>query len=202
MDHNNLPPSLDDIRQAADRLAIAHTATTARAALCQDEIKAAIQPIHDRHRGSLDSAADEEAAAHRALMDLLESAPQLFVKPRSISVNGVRAGYRKAEDVLDWGDDAALIKRIRALVPAQADLLIRTEETLVVDALAQLPPGAHQKLGVNRISGADNPFITIGSADVEKLAQALIADAIRRQGEEDKPKERKGKTKAKSREVA
>ncbi|THF60934.1 hypothetical protein [Pseudothauera rhizosphaerae] len=196
------PVTLDQIRAAVDRLAVAHTATTARAALCHDEIKAAIQPIYDRHRAGMDAAAEEEAAAHRALMSLLEGAPQLFEKPRSVSVNGVRAGYRKAEDSLDWGDDAALIKRIRALLPAQADLLIRTEETLVADALAQLPAAAHQKLGINRISGADNPFITIGAADVEKLAQALIADAIRRQGDDDKPKERKGKAKAKSKEVA
>jgi len=88
------------------------------------------------------------------------------------------------------------------LYPAQADLLIRTEETLVLDALAQLPAAAHQKLGINRITGADNPFVTIGAADVEKLAQALIADAIRRHGEEDKPAVRKGKAKAKAKEAA
>lgn len=191
-------PSLDEIRAASDRLAVAHAATSARAALCQDEIKAAIQPIYDRHRSGMDAAAEEEAAAHRALMSLLEAAPQLFEKPRSISVNGVRAGYRKAEDTLDWDDDGALIKRIRALLPEQADILIRTEETIVLDAFAQLPATLHRKLGARRITGADNPFITIGSADVEKLAQALIADAIRRHGEEEKPRERKAKTKAKN----
>lgn len=194
--------TLDQIRLAADRLAVAHTATTARAGLLQDEIKAAIAPIYARHRGSLDAAADEEAAAHRALMALLEGAPQLFVKPRSLAINGVRAGYRKAEDQLDWGDDDALIKRIRALLPKQADILIRTQETLVIDALAQLDADAHRSLGIARISGADNPFITVGSADVEKLAQALISDAMRRQGEDEKPPVKKGKAKAKSKEAA
>lgn len=194
-------PTLDDIRRAADRLAVAHTATTARAALCQDEIKAALVPIYARHRDGLDAAADEEAAAQRELMALLEAAPQLFKKPRSLTINGVRAGYRKAEDTLDWADDEALIKRIRALLPEQAPLLICTEERLVIDALAQLEAGDLRALGVRRVTGADNPFVTVGSADVEKLAQALIADAIRRQGEDDAPKARKGKAKAKSREV-
>lgn len=189
-------PTLDDIRIAADRLAVAHAATTARAALCQDEIKAALTPIYNAHRPGLDAAADEEAAAHRALMSLLEAAPHLFVKPRSVSINGVRAGYRKAEDSLDWGDDDTLAKRIRALFPEQADVLIRTQETIVVDALAQLEAKALRQLGVVMISGADNPFITIGSADVEKLAQALLSDAMRRQGEDDKPAPKKGKAKA------
>lgn len=203
MDRNSLTPSLDDIRQAADRLAVAHTATTARAALCQDEIKAAIEPIYTRHRDGLDAAADEEAVAHRALMALLELAPHLFVKPRSLSINGVRAGYRKAEDTLDWGDDAALVKRIRALMGEQADLLIRTTETIVADALGQLDGKQLRALGVSAITGADQPFITVGSADVEKLAQALLADAMRRQGEDDKPaKKGKAKVAAKAKEKA
>lgn len=203
MDRNSLTPTLDEIRQAADRLAVAHAATTARAALCQDEIKAAIEPIYTRHRDGLDTAADEEAAAHRALMSLLEAAPHLFVKPRSLSINGVRAGYRKAEDTLDWGDDEALIKRIRALMGEQSDLLIRTTENIVADALGQLDVKQLRALGVSTISGADHPFITVGSADVEKLAQALLADAMRRQGEDDKPaKKGKAKVSAKAKEKA
>ena len=45
-------------------------------------------------------------------------------------------------------------------------------------------------------------LIASAQAVLQVRAQALIADAIRRQGEDDKPKERKGKAKAKAREVA
>lgn len=190
--------TLDQIRSAADRLAVAHQATVARVALMQEEIKQAVQPIYDRHRAGLDAATEEEAAANRAVWDLLTVSPQLFKRPRSLTVNGVRAGWRKAEDSLDWDEDHTLIDRIAALIPEQYPLLVRTEQSIVADAVAQLDGDTLRTLGVRRITGADAPYITMGDADVEKLAKALIADALRRQGEDDAPKAKKGKAKLKA----
>lgn len=110
----------------------------------------------------------------------------------------MRAGYRKAEDGLDWPDDATLITRIRAYVPEQAEVLIRTQETIVADALAQLEPKTLQALGVRIVSGADNPFVTIGDSDVDKIVKAILADAERRIGEADKPVTKKAKAKVKA----
>lgn len=185
--------TLDNIRAASERLAVAHIATTARAGLLQDEIKTAVAPIYAKHRSGLDAAAEEEARARDDLQRLLDGAPQLFKKPRSIAVNGVRAGYRKEEDSMYYPDEQAVIKRIRALFPELADLLIRTEETIVVDSLVQLDADKRVAIGVSLITGADKSFITVGDSDVEKLAKTLIADAIRRVGEEDAPKKAKGK---------
>lgn len=190
--------TLDSIRAAAERLAAAHVATTARASLLQDEIKSAVAPIYERHRSGLDAAAEEEALAREDLQQLLDAAPQLFKKPRSLIINGVRAGYRKEEDSLYFADEKAVIARIRALFPDQADLLVRSEESLVLDALPQLDAKARGAVGISLITGADRSFITIGDSDVEKLAKTLIADAIRRVGEEDAPpKAKKGKAKIK-----
>jgi hypothetical protein len=189
--------TLATIRTAAERLAAAHVATTARASLLQDEIKTAVTPIYDRHRTGLDAAAEEEARARDELQQLLEGAPQLFTKPRSFVINGVRAGYRKEEDSLFYADETAVIARIRALIPDQADLLIRTEESLVADALPQLDGNARRRVGISLITGVDRAFITIGDSDVEKLARTLIADAIRRVGDEEAAPKKKGKAKIK-----
>lgn len=189
--------TLDDIRAKAEVLSRAHVVSTARAALLQEEIKAAIAPIVARHRAGLDAAAEEEAGATATLDALLAAAPQLFLKKRSLTVDGVRCGYRKEEDALDLPEAADLMARIRALVPELALTLIRTQETPVLDALRELPPAALQKLGVRTITGADRRFITIGDSDVEKLAKLVLAAATQRLGEEDAPKAKKGKVKAK-----
>jgi hypothetical protein len=190
------PTTLADIRAAAEHLAARHNDTTGCAALLQAEIKAAIAPILERYKATLDQYAAAEAASHAALTELLVRSPHLFVKPRSLAVDGVKAGYRKAEDTLDWDDDAVVAKRIMALLPTQYDLLVRTQISLVADALAALDAADLQKIGVRTVTGVDSHFITVGDNDAEKLTKLVIAAAAARQGDDDKPKAAKGKAKA------
>lgn len=191
------PITLADIRAAAEYLAARHNDTSAEAAVLQAEIKSTIAPILARHKATLDQYAAAEAAAHAELTDLLVRAPHLFARPRSLAVDGVKAGYRKAEDTLDWDDDDVVAKRVLALLPQQYDLLVRTEVSLVVDALATLDADALQKIGVRTVTGADSHYITIGDNDCEKLTKLVIAAAAARQGDDDKPRAAKGKAKAK-----
>lgn len=190
-------PTLTEIREAAQRLADARRQTVARAKLLEEDVRAAVLPVYEGHRPGIDAAAEEEVAARDILQALLDGAPGLFVKPRSLVVDGVRCGYRKEADGLEIDDAAAVIGRIRSL-PELADLvdvLVRTEETLNLGALDELSPKILRRIGARRVVGADASFITFGDTDVEKMAKAILADAAKRQGEEE-PKAKKGKTKA------
>ncbi len=193
---NTEPITLAQIRAAAEYLSARHNDTAGCAALLQAEIKSAIAPILERYKITLDTYAAAEAEAHAWLSDLLIRAPHLFVKPRSLAVDGVKAGYRKAEDTLDWDDDEVVAKRIAALLPQQYDLLVRTKVSLVIDALAALDADDLRKIGVRTVAGADQHYIIVGDNDCEKLAKLVIAAAASRQGDDDKPKAAKGKAKA------
>lgn len=193
---NPLTISLADIRAAAEHLSARHNDTSGCAALLQAEIKNACKPILDRYRATQDAYAYAEAAAYAALTELLVRAPHLFVKPRSLAVDGVKAGYRKAEDALDWDDEAVVAKRVMALLPQQYDLLVRTQVSLVVDALAALDADDLRRIGVRTVTGVDSHYITVGDNDAEKLTKLVIAAAAARQGDDDKPRAAKGKAKA------
>ena len=188
--------SLADIRAAAEHLAARHNDTTGCAALMQAEIKGAVAPILAKYKQTMDAYAAAEAASHAALTELLIVAPHLFIKPRSLAVDGVKAGYRKAEDTLDWDDDKVVARRIMALLPERYDLLVRTEVSLVVDAIGALDAEALQKIGVRTVTGVDSHYISVGDNDAEKLTKLVIAAAAARQGDDDKPKAAKGKAKA------
>lgn len=190
------PITLAQIRAAAEYLSARHNDTAGCAALLQAEIKSAIAPILERYKATLDTYAAAEAEAHAWLSDLLIRAPHLFVRPRSIAVDGVKAGYRKSEDALDWDDEAAVIARIQVLLAGQCDLLIRTQQSLIIDALAALDADVLRAIGVRTITGADQHYIVVGDNDAEKLTKLVIAAAASRQGDEDKPKAAKGKAKA------
>jgi len=190
--------TLADIRTAAERLATAYREMTIRAKAQEEDIAHLVAPVAERHRPGLEAAAEERARAHEALMAMIEVAPHLFQgKKRSLSVDGVRAGYRKAEDSIDWNDDIQVIARIRSLIPDQEAILVRIQESLVVDALAQLDASTQRKIGVFRIPGIDQPFVTVGESDVDKLVKTILASIASRVGEEDQPKGRKGKAKVK-----
>jgi hypothetical protein len=197
-------PELVAIREAAQRLAIANRELTVRAEMQQRELAAAVAPIAEKHRAGIDEAAQARAEADAALDALLKASPSLFISPRSMTVDGVKCGYRKEEDSLDWGDEDLVIKRIEDLHPELYDLLVREKKTLVADALAQLEPRQLAHIGVHLISGADRSFISIGDSDVDKLVKAILADAQRRVADEDKPakKRTKATAKARTREVA
>lgn len=190
-------PELAAIRDAAQTLAARNRLLTELASAQQSAIAKAIEPITKQFRGALDNAAAERAEAEAELLRLVEAAPSLFKKPRSITVDGVKTGYRKEEDSLDWSDEKAVIARIDNLLPEAADLLIRTETTLVKDALGQLTDAHLQRIGVRKVLGADRAFVTVGDSDVDKMVKTILADAARRQGD-DEPAKKAGKTKVKT----
>ncbi len=186
-----------DIRAAAARLAEIAREVTVRAKLLEQELYVAVAPIHERHRAGLDALAELKARAEEDLMLLVVAAPDLFQKPRSITVDGVRAGYRKEEDFLDWDDPQVIIARIESLLAEQVDLLVRTEKSLVLDAVVQLDAGVLQRIGVRRVPGIDRPFVTIGDSDLDRLVKTILADAAKRVGDEEATK-KKGKAKIKA----
>lgn len=190
------PITLVEIREAAAFLANRHNDVAACAAHLNAEIKAAIAPIVERYRETMDRYAAAEADAQARLHALVSAVPQLFAKPRSLVVDGVRAGYRKEEDRLDWSDEESVIARIRALRPDLAPVLIRTSESLIVDALPGLSVEDLQAFGIRTVAGADQVLIKIGDNDVERLAAMVISAAAARQGDEEKPRAIKGKAKA------
>lgn len=183
------------VRAAAQSLANAHNDTAAAAALLNAEIKSAITPILERYATTVDAYATAEAKARAVLEGMLIAAPHLFITPRSVTVDGVRVGYKKEPDSLDWDDEEAVIARIKSLKPDLAPTLIRSHESLIHGALDGIDAADLRAFGIRQITGADASFITINDNDAERLVKTIIADAIKRQGEDEKPKAKTGKAK-------
>ena len=193
------PITRETIRAAAEALAKASAAAEAIASALRQELSVVVAPVYARHRAELDAAAQARADAEQALSRLVESHPALFPEgERSIAVDGVRAGYRKDADSLDWDDDSLVITRLRSLFPDAVEMCVRSTESLVVDALAQLPQDILSRLGVRRIPGVDRAYITVGPSDVDRLVKTILESA-QASAADDKPK---GKVKGKAKKGA
>lgn len=163
-------PTMDDI------VALARGYAKARDALEEtgEEIRQLQRKaIRDRLRGLRNRVA-ETAAAHDALSAAIKGRPDLFVKPRTVAVDGVKFGFRKQAGVLDVGDEAKAIDLLRKKLPGLADTLIVSKEALDKKGLRKLPAADLARIGVSIGNPTDDVVIAVAESDIDKLVAALL----------------------------
>lgn len=111
-----------------------------------------------------------------ALQQAVAESPEHFVKPRSVILHGIKAGYQKGKGKLEWEDDERVCRLIRKHHPDQADILIKTTETPVKNALNELPVADLRKLGIEVEETGDVPFVKLAEKEIAKLIRALLKD--------------------------
>lgn len=133
--------------------------------------------------------ARQVAKEHNELVDLIRANSELFERPRSYVVDGIKFGMQKQQGSLKWDDDTKVVERIRRLVeqgemtPEQADLLINTTEKPVASALAQLEGRLLKRLGVTLEGAGDEPLIKSVDSTIEKAVTSVINAAIKEANE-------------------
>lgn len=125
------------------------------------------------------------AKQHEELRQLIAANPELFVRPRTHVVDGLKFGLQKQPGKLSWEDDAKLCERVHALADKgvltdeQVGLLIATSEKPVAKTLEKLDAGVLKRLGVTVGSDTDEPLIKSVDSEVEKAVNAVIKDATK-----------------------
>lgn len=108
----------------------------------------------------------------------IESAPELFVRPRTVIFHGIKAGYQKGAGSIDWEDDAKVVALIeKHYSPARADLLIKTTKKPIAKALADLDVAELCKLGCTIEPTGDYVVIRPTDSAVDKIVDALLKGA-------------------------
>lgn len=136
-----------------------------------------IEALHKQHMRSLKAAVAKMAEKHDHLKALIETHPELFTRPRTVTLHGIKLGMTKGKGALEWDDDEAVCKAIKKLMPDQKDILISTTEKPSKDALQQLTAKELKALGVTVIDAGDQVVIKPADKDVDKLVKALIKGA-------------------------
>ena len=131
--------------------------------------------VRERMR-ALKGAVARVSAARDALKDALEAAPELFEKPRTRAIEGIKVGFRKLPGKIEVADEARAVRRIRAKLPEKADVLIVTRETVNRNALKQLSVRELASIGAVLGDDEDEVVIKAASTDLDKLVDALLAD--------------------------
>ena len=122
--------------------------------------------------------ASEAANARAELVATIADRPDLFERPRTRLIDGVKVGIRKQPGRVQIDDEERVIARIRARLPAeQAELLIRRRENVDKRAVSDLTAADLKRLGIR--VGDDEDVVIVDSQDreIERYVTKLLQDA-------------------------
>jgi len=162
--------TIDELGERARVLAEHRT----RLAEMVQKLKAGIDALTNDALPELRKAIDGATAAWESLRELIEAHPEHFIKPRTMTLSGIKVGFEKGKGGLEIADPEKTVKLIRKHLPDQCDLLIATKETPAKDALALLPADQLKKLGVNVKGSDDQVVIRPADGEVDKLVKAFV----------------------------
>ena len=167
-----LPGPMQEIVALARAFAAAREATETLA----DDIRALQRKALSGRLRALRSRIAEQAAAEEALREAIRARPDLFVRPRTVAIDGVRFGLRKQPGAVALGDEAQAIRRLRARFPERAEALIRVRETLDRQALRRLTAAELAQIGVTVEKATDEVTIATARSELDGILVALLDD--------------------------
>lgn len=150
-----------------------HDILAERVTALEDEV----EKLKRRRMPGIRSAVQSAAQARAELAAHIERHPDLFEKPRTVVVAGVRVGLMKGKGQIVWDSPAQVVRMIRKHFPDQADALVKVTETPVKKALANLTTAELKKLGARVEETGDAVVIKPVDGDVDRLVAALLTEA-------------------------
>ena len=126
--------TLHDIEQQAAAFAEARRQLTELVTKLNDKIEALLR----NHMDALNAAVAGAAAEYDKLKTLIEAAPGLFTKPRTVVMHGVKLGYQKGKGGIEIADPDRTCELIHKHLHDIEDQLIQTTYKPIKSAIEQL----------------------------------------------------------------
>ena len=141
-----------------------------------EEIEGERRQAVRRRLRALKARVAEASAAKDTLRAAIAEAPELFARPRTRAIEGVKVGYRKMPGRIVIADEDRTVRRVRDKLPEREAALVRVKESLDRAALGKLDARDLAKIGVVIERVDDEIVIATATSDLDKLVDALLAD--------------------------
>lgn len=111
------------------------------------------------------------------LKALIELSPDLFVKPKTVVLHGVKVGFEKGKGAILFDDEDKVVQLIEKRLPDLAEQLVKTTKKPLKGGLAQLTAQQLKSIGCTVEETGDQVVIRAVDKDVDKLVAALLKGA-------------------------
>jgi hypothetical protein len=166
------PLKLAQIDTLAGRYADARAALAGTVSGLNDEI----EEVKRKYIGRIKVQVARAKDCASSLQAAIEEAPEHFTKPRTITMHGIKVGFRKGEGKLSFDDVDKVVALIEKHLPELAETLIVSTKKPVKDALLNLSVEQLKKIGCKVTGTGDQVVIKDTTSDVDKLVAALLAE--------------------------
>lgn len=177
-----------ETHEQLDTLAKNYASRRERVKVLVDQIEDDIRAVHRKHRRALLDAISTAEGAQAALRAEITEHPELFEKPKTITLHGLKIGYRKGSGKVEWEiEDEQLIARLKKRFGTESPQLaacVEVVEKVVKDGLRDLEAKDLAALGVTIEDVVDVPFIKSVDSEADKLVKRLLKEATGRIPEE------------------
>ncbi len=163
--------SMNDIELKAKAFHEARSLLAERVQNLRDEQEAIKRRLLTGIKNSLARFRD----AHAQLLELVESHPELFKKPKTRTLHNVRVGWVKQRGKMEIEDAQRVVELIEKLLPEQAASLISTKKSPDKKALGELTARELKRLGVSVTEDTEAPFVKPADDGIDKLLDALLS---------------------------
>lgn len=167
--------ALETITKAAEVHSQARSLLSERVTALRDAQAA----LHREHLPAIKRALAKAAESEAKLRALIEDHPECFVKPKTQVLAGIKVGYAKGKGAISFEDADSVVARIKKHFPDQVDVLIRTKEEPVKDALSNMSAADLKKIGVTVSDADDKCVVKPVDSEVDKMVDALLKAAAR-----------------------
>lgn len=165
--------TLKDIEPLAARYGTAR----GELAVLVGELEGEVHVVRHKYVARIKRLVAAAKEAREKLSIAIGESKELFEKPRTRTLHGVKVGYRKAKGEITWDDEARVIARIRAQLPKdQVELLIRTTEAVHKPAVYDLVAADLKRLGIRIEGDGDEIVIKDATGEVDKLVEELLSE--------------------------
>jgi len=135
-----------------------------------------IDMIKKRHLPHIKKTVERTGELQAQLKAAIEASPELFDKPKTMIIFGIRIGFGKQKGRLEWKDDGVVIKLAKRLFPDTWQTYIKVTEKPMKKALSTLAVADLKKLGIEEVGSGDGVIIKPIDSEVEKLVDRLLKE--------------------------
>ena len=165
--------TMKDIEKLADSYGLARDNLSNLVEKLNDEIINIKKSYRAEIRRLVSIAQEKRSELYAAV----ETNPDLFKSPKTVTFHNTKLGYQKEKDQVEWSNEEQVIKLIEKNMPDKTQILIKTTKKLLKDEVKKLKDDELKKIAVRKKTGTDQVLIKPVDSEIDKFVEALLAEA-------------------------